>query len=180
MRYLLLALLAVALALSAIGCSENAQRTEATQVENPQIEAKTQEGDKPEEPAGAVKTRSGNIKPSEGFTLSDSGLQYKDVKVGSGKPAETGDEVSVLYKGWLDNGKVFDSSALHNNEPFTFTVGVGVISGWSEGVRGMKVGGKRELIIPPDLGYGSDDNGPIPANSTLHFTIEVLHITKQS
>ncbi|HVO28999.1 MAG TPA: FKBP-type peptidyl-prolyl cis-trans isomerase [Candidatus Paceibacterota bacterium] len=104
-------------------------------------------------------------------------LNIKDSVVGTGTVAEAGDTVSVLYTGTLDNGKVFDASSLHGNQPFSFTIGAQqVIQGWDLGVAGMKVGGTRELTIPPDLGYGSQAVGGIPANSTLHFTIQLLSV----
>ena len=106
-------------------------------------------------------------------------LQIKDDVVGTGAAVQTGDTVSVLYTGTLDNGTVFDASSLHGNQPFSFTVGAGqVIQGWDLGLLGMKVGGTRELTIPPDLAYG--DQSPaasIPANSTLHFTIQLLGVS---
>jgi len=113
----------------------------------------------------------------------DSGLQYIDVKVGDGATAKAGDKVVVHYTGWLTTdggktkGKKFDSS-VDRNEPFSFPLGAGrVIKGWDEGVAGMKVGGKRTLIIPPELGYGKRGAGDdIPPNSTLLFDVELLEI----
>lgn len=104
-------------------------------------------------------------------------LKITDTVVGTGAAVKTGDTVNVLYTGKLDNGTVFDASSLHGNTPFSFTVGAGqVIQGWDLGLVGMKVGGTRELVIPPALGYGTSTYGPIPANSTLHFTIQLLSI----
>lgn len=105
-------------------------------------------------------------------------LQSKDDVVGTGTAAQTGDTVSVLYTGTFDNGTVFDASSLHGNTPFSFKLGAGnVIKGWDLGVVGMKVGGTRELTIPPSLGYGAQDYGPIPGNSTLHFKIQLLSVS---
>jgi FKBP-type peptidyl-prolyl cis-trans isomerase len=108
-------------------------------------------------------------------------LTIKDDVVGTGAVAQTGDTVSVLYTGTLDNGTVFDASSLHGNQPFSFTIGAtgpgAVIQGWNLGVVGMKVGGTRELTIPPDLGYGAQAVGSIPASSTLHFKIQLLSVT---
>jgi FKBP-type peptidyl-prolyl cis-trans isomerase len=105
-----------------------------------------------------------------------SGLQYKDIVVGNGDTAKSGQTVSVQYTGWLENGTKFDSS-LNTGQPFEFTLGKGsVIKGWDEGVAGMKVGSTRVLIIPPDLAYGTRDNGSIPANSTLVFQVQLLAI----
>lgn len=104
-------------------------------------------------------------------------LQIKDLKVGKGAVAMPGKLVTVHYTGTLTNGKKFDSS-LDRNEPFTFQLGAGqVIKGWDEGVKGMKVGGKRKLVIPPQMAYGAQSPGPeIPANSTLVFQVELLGV----
>ncbi|MDB5101269.1 MAG: fbp [Cyanobacteria bacterium RYN_339] len=108
-----------------------------------------------------------------------SGLKYTVLKAGAGdKVAKNGDNVSVHYTGWLPTGKKFDSS-LDRNQPFEFPVGEGrVIKGWDEGVAGMKIGEKRKLVIPPDLGYGERGagGGDIPPNSTLIFEVELLGI----
>lgn len=110
------------------------------------------------------------------YTTSKSGLQWKDLKVGEGASA-AGKTAVVHYTGWLTNGKKFDSS-LDRNDPFTFPVGKGhVIKGWDEGVAGMKVGGRRELLIPPELGYGARGApGAIPPNATLKFEVELLDV----
>jgi len=108
-----------------------------------------------------------------------SGLQYEDVVVGDGNQASAGDQVSVHYTGWLfEDGKAgtkFDSSK-DRGEPFRFPLGAGhVIRGWDEGVAGMKVGGTRRLVIPPELGYGARGaGGVIPPNATLLFEVDLL------
>ena len=104
-----------------------------------------------------------------------SGLQYEEIKVGSGATAKAGNLVSVHYTGWLTNGTKFDSSK-DRNEPFEFNLGAGqVIKGWDEGVQGMQVGGVRKLTIPAALGYGARGaGGVIPANATLVFEVEFL------
>jgi len=106
-----------------------------------------------------------------------SGLKIEDLVGGTGAEAKAGDTVSVHYTGWLINGTEFDSS-LKRGQPFEFTLGQGrVIQGWDEGVAGMKVGGKRKLTIPPELGYGARGSGSqIPPNSTLVFEVELLEI----
>jgi FKBP-type peptidyl-prolyl cis-trans isomerase len=105
-------------------------------------------------------------------------LKIKDDVVGTGAAVQNGNTVSVLYTGSLDNGTVFDASSKHGNQPFSFTVGAGqVIQGWDLGLVGMKVGGTRELTIPPTLGYGSQSVSTIPPNSTLHFTIQLLSVS---
>jgi FKBP-type peptidyl-prolyl cis-trans isomerase len=99
-----------------------------------------------------------------------------DIKVGSGEAVKSGDIVSVHYVGTLQNGQEFDNSK-KRGEPFEFTVGEGrVIAGWEQGLVGMKVGGQRMLVIPPELGYGEQGVGPIPSNATLVFAIELLDI----
>ena len=105
------------------------------------------------------------------------GLVIEDIKIGDGQEGEKFNIVTVNYTGLLEDGTKFDSSLNPGRTPFRFTVGAGqVIKGWDEGLIGMKVGGKRKLTIPPELGYGSRDNGPIPANSTLIFEIDLLGI----
>jgi FKBP-type peptidyl-prolyl cis-trans isomerase len=117
------------------------------------------------------------------MTTTKSGLKYVDQKVGTGDVAMKGNTVSVQYTGWLyvdgKRGAKFDSS-LDRNEPFMFKLGARqVIAGWDEGVEGMKVGGKRELIIPGDLGYGARGfPGVIPPNATLDFEVELLKVSK--
>lgn len=106
-----------------------------------------------------------------------SGLKYVDQVVGTGDVAVAGKTVSVHYTGLLENGKKFDSS-VDRGQPFSFPLGAGrVIKGWDEGVQGMKVGGKRKLTIPSDLGYGSRGaGGVIPPNATLIFDVELLGV----
>ena len=104
-------------------------------------------------------------------------LKIIDVTVGTGVEAKNGDNVTVNYVGTLDDGTKFDSS-YDRKQPFVFTLGGGqVIKGWDLGVVGMKVGGKRTLVIPPELGYGaSGAAGVIPPNATLHFSVELLSV----
>lgn len=112
----------------------------------------------------------------DGMTTTPSGLQYRDDAVGDGPEAGAGKTVSVHYTGTLLDGKKFDSSR-DRGQPFHFHLGGGeVIRGWDEGVAGMKVGGRRTLVIPPELGYGSRAIGPIPPNSTLRFDVELLGV----
>jgi len=112
------------------------------------------------------------------YTTTDSGLRYRIFKEGTGPKPEKGDKVKVHYTGKLTDGTVFDSSK--ERGPFEFKVGTGqVIRGWDEGVVDMKVGEVRELVIPPDLGYGSRGAGNlIPPDSTLVFEVEMLEIVK--
>jgi FKBP-type peptidyl-prolyl cis-trans isomerase len=119
-------------------------------------------------------------KPTNKVITTTDGLQYQDEVVGSGAVAKAGQMVAVNYTGMFTNGTKFDSNvdpSFGHVQPFTFQLGVGqVIKGWDEGVAGMKVGGKRKLIIPATLGYGAQGQGPIPANSTLLFEVELLGI----
>jgi FKBP-type peptidyl-prolyl cis-trans isomerase len=122
---------------------------------------------------------SGPTRVSGQPTTTASGLQYWDIAPGVGATAVPGNTVSVHYTGWLTNGEKFDSSR-DRNEPFSFPLGAGqVIKGWDEGVAGMKVGGKRQLRIPPQLGYGAAGaGGAIPPNATLIFDVELLDAGK--
>ncbi|MES2214325.1 MAG: FKBP-type peptidyl-prolyl cis-trans isomerase [Patescibacteria group bacterium] len=104
------------------------------------------------------------------------GVKIEDTLNGQGDVAVAGDMVTVNYVGTLPDGKVFDSS-IDRGQPFTFQLGVGqVIRGWDEGFVGMRVGGKRKLTISPDYGYGAQTVGPIPANSTLIFEVDLLKV----
>ncbi len=107
-----------------------------------------------------------------------SGVEYWDIAVGTGATAVAGRTVGVHYTGWLTNGKKFDSS-VDRGKPIAFPLGAGrVIKGWDEGILGMKVGGKRQLRIPPQLGYGSSGQGAIPPNSILIFDVQLLAVGK--
>ncbi|MHB9026356.1 MAG: FKBP-type peptidyl-prolyl cis-trans isomerase [Armatimonadota bacterium] len=105
-------------------------------------------------------------------------LVIEDLKIGAGAEAVAGKTVTVHYTGWLTDGTKFDSS-VDRGKPFSFPLGAGrVISGWDKGVAGMKVGGKRKLTIPPEMGYGASGTpgGPIPPNATLVFEVELLGV----
>ena len=128
----------------------------------------------PRQSATKAPAGSGPTKVTGEGTKTASGLQYWDIKVGTGATADRGMTVKVHYTGWLTSGKKFDSSV--GQAPFKFRIGAHqVIKGWEEGVSGMKVGGKRQLRIPPDLAYGAQGYpGAIPPNATLIFDIQLL------
>lgn len=131
----------------------------------------------PATPEGPLPIEQTTFAPALGVDLAASnksatGLYTRDLVVGDGAVVVAGNEVDVYYDGRLANGTPFDATAPGN--PFTFTVGGRVIDGWNEGVAGMRVGGKRQLVIPPALGYGANGIGPIPPNAILVFTVEVL------
>ncbi len=125
----------------------------------------------------AQKDASTSDAATDSTVTTPSGLKYIDLVAGKGPMPKVGQTISVLYTGRLPDGTVFDSTSKHNNEPFETPIGVGqVIKGWDEGMLTMRVGGKRRLTIPPELGYGDTAQGPIPANSTLIFDVELLAI----
>jgi len=137
----------------------------------------------PKKPVAMQKTAarkpavSGPTKVTGPSVKTASGLEYWDIKVGAGPVAQSGQHVKVHYTGWLTNGKKFDSS-VGTGHPFEFMLGAGqVIKGWDEGVAGMKVGGKRQLRIPPDLAYGPAGYAQlIPPNSTLVFDVQLIEV----
>lgn len=176
-----------ALALAAAGCGGNTEQSTADK-----FAAKAQEeGRTQSQPAAATAPKAEKVEPGPGEGDIDTKpkiprqegdppkeLVAQDVIVGTGAEAKDGDQVSVRYVGVLySNGKEFDSS-WKRNEPFQFTIGAGnVIQGWDQGVIGMKVGGRRRLIIPPDLAYGAQGQPPdIPANATLVFDIDLKKV----
>src|ERR1700690_1631533 len=125
--------------------------------------------------APAKSAAGGPTKVTGAPTKTPSGLEYWDIKVGTGAVAQSGHQVKVDYTGWLTDGKKFDSS-VGTGKPFGFMLGAGqVIKGWDEGVAGMKVGGKRQLRIPPELAYGAKGYpGAIPANAPLIFDVQLV------
>ena len=149
--------------------------------EDPQPTAIVKPADSNAAPAAAVAanaaTAADNAVATEAKPVADATeLKIVDERVGTGPVAKTGDALSMNYKGTLTDGKMFDQS--YGKAPFPFNLGEGrVIKGWDQGIVGMKVGGKRKLIIPPDLGYGAQGSPPvIPPNATLIFEVELLSV----
>jgi FKBP-type peptidyl-prolyl cis-trans isomerase len=141
--------------------------------------AQTQATHSTHQPATAHRATSSPTKVTGAGVTTPSGLQYWNIRLGTGPTALRGQKVKVDYTGWLTNGKKFDSSV--GSKPFEFTIGEGeVIKGWDEGVQGMKVGGKRQLRIPPALGYGptGTPGGPIPPNATLIFDVRLVSVAQ--
>lgn len=142
------------------------------------LQMNQQKGDEGNNPLSLnFNQKQANQNNSQQPTLTE--LNIQDIKVGtSSAEVQSGDTITVHYNGSLSNGQKFDSS-YDRGEPFTTKIGVGgVIQGWDQGLLGMKIGGKRKLIIPPSLGYGEQNLGAIPPNSVLVFEIELLNIQK--
>ncbi len=114
--------------------------------------------------------------PDEDYVVTPTGLKYYDFVDGTGNPVKNGDIVSVHYHAWLANGRLVDSSYLRE-EPFLFTVGTRqVIDGWDEGIIGMRLNGERQLVVPPELAYGSEGRDPVPPNAVMIFELRLVEI----
>ena len=167
--------LSVALALLLAGCAGNSKsKTSATSVTSGTSITSTTAPAPSGTASGAASGAATATASAKEITMPN-GLKYEDLKVGDGQLAETGMTAQVHYTGWLTDGTKFDSS-VDRGQPFSFKLGAGqVIRGWDEGVKGMRVGGKRKLTIPPDMGYGAAGaGGVIPPNATLIFDVELL------
>lgn len=153
----------------------SAKTKQATDVMNGDIQITVA----PQEQSPESNTQESNDESGGDSTMDNpqgTSLKIEDIQVGTGTEATAGKKITVHYTGTLTNGTKFDSS-VDRSQPFSFTLGAGeVIQGWDQGFNGMKVGGKRKLTIPPSLGYGSSATGPIPANSTLIFDVELLKV----
>ena len=169
-------ILALAAALFIAGCNETTQKSEGTSSSSTSGTATTTTP--AVTPATTDAAPGGDAAGGKVHKLA-SGLQYEDMVVGSGKMAEPGMNVSVHYTGWLtDAAKTKFDSSLDSGRPYQFQLGNGqVIPGWDEGVKGMRIGGKRKLTIPPDLAYGKRGmGGVIPPEATLVFEVELLDV----
>jgi peptidylprolyl isomerase len=187
-RILIAPMLIAVLAFSA--CGDDSSSTDETAAAPTEVATEAPTEVPTEAPAPAEKAKGdGGVKvtgelgaepkievPADG--KAPAGLLYKDLKVGKGPAASSGQTVGVQYSGVLyDGGEKFDASWDHGGEPFEFGLGQGqVIQGWDQGLEGMKKGGRRLLIIPPQLGYGPNGSGPIPANATLVFVVDMEDI----
>jgi FKBP-type peptidyl-prolyl cis-trans isomerase FkpA len=141
-------------------------------ITEPIVNAQEPEVAHPKLPVGAGKL---DANAPKAFTKTSSGLKYRVLRKGAGKMPKASDSVRVNYHGWLDGGKVFDSS-YERKEPISFPLN-GVIKGWTEGMQLVGEAGMIELEIPPDLGYGSRGAGAaVPPNATLHFLVELLKV----
>lgn len=178
-----LALLALA---ALLGCAQNTETepapgTDVTTGNEPPEAVEPEAGDLPvtPEPEAAPETATTEPADTGDFTTTSSGLKYQITQEGTGESPQAGDQVTVHYTGTLDDGTKFDSS-VDRGQPFTFTIGRGqVIEGWDEGVMDMKVGEKRTLVIPAELGYGEMGSPPvIPPGATLHFDVELLGVER--
>jgi FKBP-type peptidyl-prolyl cis-trans isomerase len=173
MRRFLASIALVASLVLAVACGGNEEKTTAPSV-TPNAAA-TQPSVTPK--ASATQTGGGPPAVSAEPTVTASGLKIIEIKAGTGDEAQKGQTVSVHYTGWLADGTKFDSS-LDRGQPLSFVLGAGqMIPGFDEGVAGMKVGGQRRLIIPPNLAYGAQGRPPqIPANAELTFDIELVSL----
>lgn len=174
--------LSVLLVFGFVACADNQSKTEQSDtaevkdVEAVETETGAGETEAMKKETGEADTAAeGEMKAAGDTVTTESGLKYIDVKVGTGESPKAGSMVNVHYTGWLTDGKKFDSS-VDRGKPLQFPIGTGrVIRGWDEGVMTMKVGGKRRLIIPPQLAYGPQGaGGVIPPNATLIFDVELL------
>ena len=181
--YVALVALAV-VSLATVGCSKFTEPPKQDAIQSEPAPGASGEAKQPA--ASATLIPAGKPPPQEKPpetpppTPTNEKLEMKDLVVGKGTEAKTGDAVKVHYVGTLPDGKEFDSSKKHN-QPFDFELGAGrVIKGWDQGVAGMKIGGKRKLTVPPSLGYGARGFPPvIPPNSTLIFEVELLEVKKK-
>lgn len=168
-------LIALCAAFAVVGCGGDDEDSTTTESAAATTTESSDSGDSGEAASGE-KTKPDATVPKDAPTPKNK-LAFQDAEKGSGKTAKKGDEVTVHYVGVnFKDGKEFDAS-WDRGEPFTFKLGSGmVIPGWEQGFEGMKVGGRRELIIPPNLGYGAEGTESIPPNETLYFVVDLLEV----
>lgn len=180
MKRLLSTALPALLAALALGCYQNQSTTSTSSSTTASGSAASSPATSspPAESPPAAKEAPATAAQGQEVSL-PGGLKYVDLKVGDGDIAEAGMKATVHYTGWLTDGTKFDSS-VDRGTPFSFTIGEGrVIRGWDEGVKGMRIGGKRHLTIPPEMGYGAGGSPPaIPPNATLVFDVELLGLSR--
>src|SRR5262249_44261261 len=153
--------------LTVVACGEKAEQPQTAPAQSPAAQ--------PAQPAEQSAKKEITVNDANAVTT-PSGLKYVDLVQGKGDEAKSGQTVDVNYTVWLTNGTKFDSS-YDAGQPISFKLGAGlVVQGWDEGIAGMKVGGKRKLIIPPDLGYGSRGKGPVPPNAIMVFEVELVGV----
>jgi FKBP-type peptidyl-prolyl cis-trans isomerase len=182
MRFVLVTAASVAVLVSVAGCKESSTTNSTTSTGASATSGAGAASSTPQATGAASAAPTEGAKadltaPMPGEKTMAGGLRYSDTKVGDGSIADAGMTAMVHYTGWLADGTKFDSS-LDRGQPFSFRIGAAppeVITGWDQGVRGMRVGGKRKLIIPAEMGYGSHGaGGVIPPNATLVFDVELL------
>ena len=168
MRKLFVVFLTLALTIGLVSCKDDANDSGTTSTSTPAATTST---------TPAATTAGAPIPTVEGEpTVTSTGLKIYEIKEGDGKEAVSTDTVTVNYTGWLDDGTVFDATSLHTPpDPSKFALNQ-VIPGWTEGIPGMKIGGKRRLVIPPELAYGASGRSGIPPNATLTFDVELVSI----
>jgi peptidylprolyl isomerase len=169
-----LAAASVSVVLSACGSDQLSTSNPATSVP-----AQASPATSPAASCTAAPSAVDNFAQTVPLTTTADGLQYGDITPGTGATPQKGQHLTVQYTGWLTNGCMFDSSRQSGRTAFSFVIGAtppNVIGGWEEGLLTMRAGGKRRLVIPPQLGYGSSGQGSIPANATLVFDVELLSI----
>ncbi len=160
------------------GRSASAAHVQPRESARPAREAQPPAGSAPSRETGGPFLEQFRVLPEASFHKTKSGLMVATVREGTGKPFTAGSKIKVTYTGWLQDGTKFDSSLDHNT-PFEFTLGSGrVIKGWEEGLAGIRPGERRQLVIPPSLGYGSREVGDIPPDSTLVFNVEAVAVAE--
>jgi hypothetical protein len=173
MRTIPVLLLAIGLAVTAAACEDTSKPASPTAVPSPTVAASPTPCFTNQTPAPLAT----DIPPVQAEpTVTPDCMKVYDIQIGNGAEAKASDTITINYTGWLEDGTIFDATSKHPHAaPYQSPLG-DLITGWKEGIPGMKVGGKRRLIIPPELGYGAQARSGIPANSTLIFDVELVSI----